>query len=138
MNADVIEAGAARHASGRGTVIGVNLLGAGARLVRRFAGVAEPRQRLRATELRVAADVDGALLASAAVLRRLGATITRYETEDGLLEARPRDGDGAGRITLTVTAESDSVARMRLESDATDARRWFRRFKRELGRKETA
>ncbi len=104
-------------------------------LVRRLTRVAGAERPLRATELQVAADVDGALLSSAAALRRLGATITRYEVEAGRLEARARRDDGGGSIRLSVTGQGDSVVRMRIESDVVGARRLFRRFKRELGRK---
>ena len=105
--------------------------------VRRLVGAATSKRSVCATELQVAADVDGAMLSSAAALRRLGATITRYETDAGRLEARSR-ADGDGRISLTITGEGESLARMRIESDVTDARRFFRRFRRELARKETA
>ena len=86
--------------------------------------------------MRVAAEVDVALLSSAAALRRLGATITRYETEDGVLEARPRDAQGGGTIRLTVTSEGEQLTRMRLESDVAGARRLFRRFRKALAGKE--
>jgi hypothetical protein len=89
----------------------------------------------RATELEVAADVEAALLVSAAALRRLGMTITRYEIDAGQLEARARDRDGGGGIKLTITAEGENLSRMQIESDVAGAGRLFRLFKRELGRK---
>lgn len=104
---------------------------------KKLVGARKSGRPLRAAELQVAADVDGAMLSSAAALRRLGATITRYETDAGRVEARARTDDGHGRISLTITGEGESLARMRIESDVADARQFFRRFKRELGRKET-
>ena len=92
---------------------------------------------MRATELQVAADVEGAMLASAAALRRLGATLTRYDVDAGRLEART-PASGGRLISLTFTAEGESLARMRVERDVADARKFFRRFRRELARKETA
>lgn len=93
---------------------------------------------MRAAELEVAADVEGAMLGSAAALRRLGATITRYEVDAGVLEARTRMGAGSGLISVTIIEEGDRLAHMRIESDIADARRFFRQFRRELTRKETA
>ena len=89
----------------------------------------------RETELEVIADVEAALLVSAAALRRLGMTITRYEVDTGQLEGRAPDREGGGSIRLTITAEGDDLSRMRIESDIAGAGRLFRLFKRELGRK---
>jgi len=77
--------------------------------------------------LTVSADADAALLASAAALRRLGARITRYDTESGALEAK------SGAETLRVTVQPSGQERSRLELASTRAARtWLRRLRAEL------
>ena len=80
-------------------------------------------RRRRATIL-VAADPEGALLSSAAALRRLGARITRYDTESGTLEARVPP---AAAIVRVRTAANDALTtRVQLEGDAPSVLRRFR------------
>jgi len=79
-------------------------------------------RRRRATIL-VAADPEGALLSSAAALRRLGARITRYDTESGTLEARVPP---AATVVRVRTAASDGLTtRVHLEGDAPSVIRRF-------------
>jgi hypothetical protein len=85
-------------------------------------------RRRRAAVLTVVAEPDTALLASAAALRRLGARITRYDSEAGMLEART-DGDA---IRLTVSAGSVDVSRLSVESETADSRSLARRLRAEL------
>ena len=76
----------------------------------------------------VAAEPDGALLAIAAALRRLGARITRYETESGTLEARLGDTT----VCLVVRASGADRSTIRVTSEGT-ARSLVRRLRAELG-----
>jgi hypothetical protein len=78
----------------------------------------------RVTIVLVAADPESALLSSAAALRRLGARITRYDTEAGTLEARvPPLGH---RVRLRTTIEDAATTRVRVEGDASTVVRRFR------------
>ena len=82
----------------------------------------------RARDVVVTAQPDEALLASVAVLRHLGARITRYDAEAGLLEARLRRFLRPALIRLR--AETDGAAtRVRVESDALAWAPMFRRFR---------
>ena len=83
----------------------------------------------RPAVLVVAAEPDAALLASAAALRRLGARITRYDTEAGTLEATSA-GD---TVRLAITAQGAEQSRVEIAS-AGAARAWARRLRTELGR----
>ena len=77
--------------------------------------------------LTVAAEPEAALLVSAAALRRLGARITRYDTETSSLEAK------RGLETLRVTVQASGVEQSRLELTSTGATRtWRRRLRAEL------
>jgi len=81
----------------------------------------------RARDVVVDAQPDVALLASVAVLRHLGARITRYDAEAGTLEARVRRFLRPALIRLR--AEPDGQAtRLRVESDALGWAPMFRRF----------
>jgi hypothetical protein len=73
----------------------------------------------------IAADPDAALLSSAAALRRLGARITRYDSEAGTLEARVAP---AGVVRVRAAAEDERTTRVHLEGDA-GARAVIRRFR---------
>ncbi|MBI1737451.1 MAG: hypothetical protein HYR51_19945 [Candidatus Rokubacteria bacterium] len=78
----------------------------------------------------IAAEPDAVLLASSAALRRLGARITRYDVEEGTLEARQ---DGA-MLRLTAVADGSGGSQLAIESDAPDGRRLVKRFRAELSR----
>jgi hypothetical protein len=85
---------------------------------------AMPRPR----DVVVAVQPDEALLASVAVLRHLGARITRYDAEAGTLEARLRRYWRSALIRLR--AEADGAAtRLTVESDALGWAPLFRRFR---------
>ena len=73
----------------------------------------------------IAADPDAALLSSAAALRRLGARITRYDTEAGTLEAQVSP---AGVVRVRAAVEDEGTTRVHLEGDAA-ARAVIRRFR---------
>lgn len=87
----------------------------------------------RTTAITLSAEPDTALLVSAAALRRLGARITRYDTEDGTLEARPAPARAAV-IRLRATAAGEHLTRLDLASEGAGARAFFRRFRTELSR----
>jgi hypothetical protein len=84
-------------------------------------------------EVLVVAEAEAALLVSVATLRRLGARITRYDTDALTLEARAAAGDGH---VLRVRAQpvSEGTTRLLIESDAGDGRQLVRRFRAELSR----
>lgn len=85
----------------------------------------------RPTTIVVAAEPGTALLASAAALRRLGAKITRYETDDGTLEARL----GAESLRLTATPSRNETSELHIETDAKRGRALVRRLRAELARR---
>ena len=97
------------------------------RVVAIFVGAVDEvlhRRRGRAATVLIAADPEGALLSSAAALRRLGARITRYDTESGTLEARVPP---AAAIVRVRTAPNDALTtRVHLEGDAPSVIRRFR------------
>lgn len=110
-------------------------LRAGAGLVGRAIGAVVrfgTRVRARSTAVVVAADVDATLMVSAAALRRLGARITRYDTDDAVLEARL----GTAHVALRASVEAQDVTRLEISSDTPRAGRLARRFKRQLTRGE--
>jgi hypothetical protein len=72
------------------------------------------RRRARAAVL-VAAEPEAALWSSAAALRRLGARITRYDGENGTLEARVDTSSAVVRVRAD--AADDGTTRVRLEGD---------------------
>jgi hypothetical protein len=96
-----------------------------------------PARRQRATIL-VAGGPEEALLASAAALRRLGARITRYESEAAALEARCVSSDARAVVSLRAAVEGTEATRLELETDAPDSRAVFRRFRAELTRRGAA
>ena len=81
-------------------------------------------RRGRAATFLIAADPESSLLFSAAALRRLGAHITRYDTETGTLEARvPPD---AAIVRLRTAANDADTTRVHLEGNAPAVIRRFR------------
>ena len=82
----------------------------------------------RARVVVVAAQPDEALLASVAVLRHLGARITRYDAEAGTLEARVRRFLRPALIRLRAEPDGEAT-RLRVESDALGWAPMFRRFR---------
>ena len=81
--------------------------------------------RAPARAILIAADPDAALLSSAAALRRLGARITRYDSEAGTLEAQVPP---AAIVRVRTAAVEDGATRVHLEGDST-ARSIIRRFR---------
>ena len=86
----------------------------------------------RARDVVVDAQPDEALLASVAVLRHLGARITRYDPEAGTLEARVRRFWRSALIRLRADA-AGAGTRVTVESDALGWTPMFRRFRDTLG-----
>ena len=85
--------------------------------------------RSRARDVVVAGSPDEALLASIALLRHLGARITRYDAETGTLEARLlQRWRRPATIRLRAFAEGEQATRVSLESDALGGGFMFRRF----------
>ena len=82
------------------------------------------RRRSRAA-IDVAAEPDAALLSSAAALRRLGARITRYDAENGTLEARLTPH---AVVRIRTAAGRGGTTRLHLHGDGA-ARRVLRRFR---------
>lgn len=88
--------------------------------------------RPRARDLVVAAEPDVVLLHGVAVLRRLGARITRYDAEAGTAEARLRRFTRPALIRLQAEAAGTAATRLRVESDALAWAPMFRRFRGDL------
>ena len=82
----------------------------------------------RVRDVVVTAQPDETLLASIAVLRHLGARITRYDAEAGTLEARVRRFLRPALIRLRAEPEGEAT-RLRVESDAVAWTPMFRRFR---------
>ena len=85
--------------------------------------------RSRVRDVVVAGSPDEALLASVALLRHLGARITRYDAEAGTLEARLRRWLGPVSIRLRAAAEGTAATRVSVESDALGGGLVFRRLR---------
>jgi hypothetical protein len=83
------------------------------------------RRRRGRAAIVVAAEPDAALLSSAAALRRLGARITRYDSETGTLEAQLTPH---ALVRIRTAAARDGTTRVHLDGDAA-ARRVVRRFR---------
>ena len=83
-------------------------------------------RRGRTAAVLVACDPEAALLGSAVALRRLGARITRYDSEDGTLEATVTPG--LGRVRVRTSANGADATLVQLEGDPS-ARRLVRRFR---------
>jgi hypothetical protein len=86
----------------------------------------------RARAVVVAAQPDVVLLHSVAVLRRLGARITRYDAEAGTAEAHLRRLTRPAVVRLRAEAEGDGATRLSVESDALLWAPLFRRFRGDL------
>jgi hypothetical protein len=82
----------------------------------------------RARDVVVPLQPDEALLASVAVLRHLGARITRYDAEAGTLEAHLRRFLRPALIRLHAEAEGPAT-RVHVQSDALAWAPMFRRFR---------
>jgi Tfp pilus assembly protein PilN len=93
-------------------------------IVALLALVSALRSRRGAATVIVAAEPEAALLSSAAALRRLGARITRYDSETSTLEAR---APTAGIVRLRAAAHDGLTTRVDLEGDAHGVIRRFRR-----------
>ena len=85
-------------------------------------------RRASARDVVVNAQPDEALLASVAVLRHLGARITRYDADAGTLEARLRRFLRPALIKLRAEPEG-AATRVHVESDALAWAPMFRRFR---------
>jgi hypothetical protein len=79
-------------------------------------------------DLIVAAEPDAVLLHGVAVLRRLGARVTRYDVEEGTAEARLRRWPRPALVRLRVEAEGGGT-RLHVESDGLGWPLLFRRFR---------
>jgi hypothetical protein len=88
--------------------------------------------RTHARDVVVAAQPEDVLLHGVAVLRRLGARITRYDVEAGTAEARLRRFTRPALIRLRAEAAGVSRTRLRVESDAVAWAPVFRRFRGDL------
>jgi hypothetical protein len=82
----------------------------------------------RGRDIVVAVEPDEALRASLAVLRHLGARITRYDADAGTLEARVHRFWRSALIRLRAEADGDAT-RVRVESDALAWAPLFHRFR---------
>ena len=103
-----------------------------------LAATARLLARSRRTVFDTAAPVEEVLLLAVVVLRQVGARITRYEIEAGVLEARlmrwGREGlvrvSAAGEAPTRVTVESDVVGGRAIErllrTELTRTRQWQR------------
>jgi hypothetical protein len=89
-----------------------------------------PRRR---TTIVVAAGREDALYASAGALRRLGARITRYDSDDGALEARWTDAPAS--LSVRAVPEDTDITRLDVETDQARAHALFRRLRVELSLK---
>jgi hypothetical protein len=94
--------------------------------------------RARARDVVVAAPPDAVLLHGVAVLRRLGARITRYDGDEGTAEARLRRFTRPALVRLRAEAAGDTATRLHVESDALAWAAMFRRFRIDLLRLEQA
>ena len=88
--------------------------------------------RARARDVVVAAEPDVVLMHGVAVLRRLGARITRYDAEAGTAEARLRRFTRPAVIRLHAEATGATATRLRVETDALAWAAMFRRFRGDL------
>jgi hypothetical protein len=88
--------------------------------------------RTHARDLVVAAQPEDVLRHGVAVLRRLGARITRYDVEAGTAEARLRRFRRPALIRLRAEAAGASRTRLHVESDAVAWTPVFRRFRGDL------
>lgn len=73
--------------------------------------------RRRALLLATAAPPDETLLRAVVILRAMGARITRYDGDDGSLEARLARWYACGTVRVCAAPDGDG-SRVRIESDA--------------------
>jgi hypothetical protein len=85
------------------------------------------------TTILIAASPEDALYASAGALRRLGARITRYDSDDGALEARWTDAPAS--LSVRAIPEAADITRLDVQTDKARAHALFRRLRVELARK---
>ena len=83
------------------------------------------RRRRGPAVVLVSAEPEAALLSSAVALRRLGARITRYDSEQGTLEAVVAP---TAVVRVRTAAETSGTTRVHLDGDA-GARGVMRRFR---------
>ena len=88
--------------------------------------------RTRARDVVVAAEPDVVLMHGVAILRRLGARVTRYDAEAGTAEARLRRFARPALIRLHAEATGGAATRLHVESDALAWAPMFRRFRGDL------
>jgi hypothetical protein len=88
--------------------------------------------RSRRIDFEAATPADDALLLAVAVLRHVGARITRYDSEAGALEARLTRWGREGVVRVSATGEAP--ARVTVESDVVGARGIERLLRTELTR----
>jgi hypothetical protein len=91
-----------------------------------------PWPRARARDVVVTAQPDVVLLHSVAVLRRLGARITRYDADAGTAEAQLRGFTRPALVRVRVEAAGADASRLSVESDALVWTPLFRRFRGDL------
>jgi hypothetical protein len=85
--------------------------------------------RSRGRDVVVAAQPDDVLLHGVAVLRRLGARITRYDVEERTAEARLRRFARPAFVRLRAVPAGAAATRLHVESDAVAWAPMFRRFR---------
>ena len=85
--------------------------------------------RPRVRDVVVAAQSDEVLQHGVAVLRRLGARITRYDIDEGTAEARLRRFTRPALIRLRAEPVGPARTRLHVESDALAWAPMFRRFR---------
>jgi hypothetical protein len=88
--------------------------------------------RTRARDVVVAAEPDVVLMHGVAVLRRLGARITRYDAQAGTAEARLRRLTRPALIRLHAEPTGAAGTCLHVESDALVWAPMFRRFRGDL------
>jgi hypothetical protein len=85
--------------------------------------------RPRGRDVVVAAQPDDVLLHGVAVLRGLGARITRYDVEERTAEARLRRFARPALVRLRAVPAGAAATRLHVESDALGWTPMFRRFR---------
>ena len=85
--------------------------------------------RPRGRDVVVAAAPDDVLLHGVAVLRHLGARITRYDVEERTAEARLRRFARPALVRLRAEPAGAAATRLHVESDALGWAPMFRRFR---------
>jgi hypothetical protein len=86
----------------------------------------------RTRDVVVAAPPEDVLQHGVAVLRRLGARITRYDIDARTAEARLRRLTRPALIRLRAEPEGEAATRLHVESDALAWAPMFRRFRSDL------